>query len=398
MEWKSRSHVQRKHIIPKLNLTRLSQQTNALTSRETSALIDSHREIESHRATTSSSNRYNSTRPELWSSSMFTTRKNKTYEEFKDEMCNKIWKESDQELSKQVTELTLKLDEMQTGLSLGTLTFEDAGKQLSEITQRRKYNEDDDDLIFCLDLVEQLWECVNSDGLSCSEFSALLSNMLQRPKNDFEVLFQKMDADGDETLSWGEYVSFLSQQQAHPWDQQESKNVSYFKENFSSVYSCNGNQMFDKLCIINGDGELTSKCTLNSAKYGMLTSDNSIQIRNAMSLALESSVDMSVRPNKLKTRNRGQDKHITTCTNICGINDKLAVSFMDRAVNIYTPSLNAPKDMAPIYLQSPVDRKRYKNKIHYHLEHGFFTLDIPQCVEVFSESDGTLLVGETYGT
>eukprot|EP01084_Bolivina_argentea_P136260 239986_1 len=255
---------QRKHIIPKLHLTRLSKQNHALSSRETSALINSVREAKSNRSATFETNRYNSKRPELWSS--FTSKKNKIYEVHN----------SEHELSQQVCDLTLKLDKIRLELSLGKLTFKEAGKLLSKI--RREYksdtitNNNDDDLIFCLDLVEKLWECINDDGLSCSEFSNLLSNLLNKPITEFNILFQKMDADGDEVLSWNEYVSFLSQQQSHLWDQQENKNVSYFKENFSTVYNFNNinNHMFNKICIISG--EKTSKCALNSHKYALLTS------------------------------------------------------------------------------------------------------------------------------
>ena len=362
---------------------------------------------------------------------MYSFRKNKSYESYKDEIHNKIWKNTEIELYKQVNELTLKLDELQIKLSNGELSFGEAGKILYSIRKKshcdhhhHEDEDDDDDLIFCLDLVEKLWECVNSDGLSCDEFSELLSNMLNKNKSEFNVLFQKMDADGDETLSWNEYVSFLSQQQSHLWDQQEMKNVSYFKESLSNIYNLesNVNHMFNKICIINGD--LTNKCTLNGSKYALLTSDNSIEIRNAMTLNLESYIDMTLRPRKKKKvndkknlsltnlmRNRAaqqdanKNKHITSCTNLCPIidsknnnNTRLAVSFMDRAINIYSPSFNAPKDMLPIYLQSPIDRKKYNNKIHYHLEYGFFALDIPQSMQLFDINKPHLLVGETYGS
>ena len=186
-----------------------------------------------------------------------------------------------------------------------------------------------------------------------------------------------------------------------------------------------GNYMFNKICIMNG--EKTSKCTLYGAKYAMLASDNSIQIRNAMSLQFESSIDLCLRPKKnnnarkkddrsqkfkfnssvMRKRAAQQDssnkpKEYIAYTNICSIGNKddgivrLAASFMDRAVNIYAPSFNAPRNLQPIYLQSPIDRKRYKNKLHYHLEHGFYALDIPQCMESFSDS--LILIGETYGT
>ena len=233
-----------------------------------------------------------------------------------------------------------------------------------------------------------------------------------------------------QTLSWGEYVSFLSQQQAHLWDQQESKNESYYRESQTALYSCSNNQhMFESICILAGDA--TAKCTLSSAKYAMLTSDNMIQVRNAQSLALESCIDMTLRPKKAEPdkfdtsrpkiklfsfdastmRNRAalqeanKNKHVTNCTNLCAMNRKsddgiarFAVSFMDRSVNIYAPSLTPAKDTKPIYLQSPTERKQFNNKIHYHLESGFFALDIPQCMELFSEHETSLLVGETYGT
>jgi len=365
---------------------------------------------------------------------MFHQRKNKTYESYREEMNTKVWKDTQEALTQQVTELTIKLDDLQRRLSSKELSFKEAGKVLQQIRAssvlEHHHHDNDDDLIFCLDLVETLWECVHSDGLSCSEFSELLSNMLGRPASHFEVLFQKMDADGDETLSWGEYVSFLSQQQAHLWDQQESKHVSYYRENSTALFNCGNNQqMFGKICIL--PGEATSKCTLNSAKYAMLTSDNSIQVRNAESLQLESCIDMTLRPKKAKTasfhrehqssakfsfdattmRNRAaqqeakKNKQVVQCTNLCAIrraNDdgitRLAISFMDRSVNLYAPSFTASKDRKPIYLQSPLERKQHNNRMHYHLENGFFALDIPQCMELFSEQDNTLLVGETYGS
>merc|ERR1712129_589065 len=100
----------------------------------------------------------------------------------------------------------------------------------------------------------------------------------------------------------GEYVSFLTQQQAHLWDQQESKNISYYHEKSSRIYKTNGNYMFNQICIMNGDK--TSKCTLSGSKYAMLASDNSIQIRNAMTLALESSIDLCLRPKKVETEKK----------------------------------------------------------------------------------------------
>jgi len=125
----------------------------------------------------------------------------------------------------------VQLDSVQRRLAAKELTFREAGAILLEIRsasilEHLHHNDTDDDLIFCLDVVERLWECVNGDGLSCAEFSSLLCAMLGRPRNHFDVLFQKMDADGDETLSWGEYVSFLSQQQAHLWDQQLQQNYA----------------------------------------------------------------------------------------------------------------------------------------------------------------------------
>ena len=135
---------------------------------------------------------------------MFTSRKNKTFEEYQEEIHQKVWNEDAEKLSKQVSELTLKLDELQKELSSGSLSFKNAGIKLSKIRAQHHHNHNDDDLIFCLNLVEKLWECVNSDGLSCMEFSSLLSNMLGRSKSEFDVLFQKMDADG---LSFSFYTA-----------------------------------------------------------------------------------------------------------------------------------------------------------------------------------------------
>ena len=81
-------------------------------------------------------------------------------------------------------------------------------------------------------------------------------------------MFQKMDADGDGTLSWDEYISFLSQQQAHLWEQVEHRNVPYIREQCSSVYPI-GNKHIEKLELING--EYSAKLAVNSAKYCILT-------------------------------------------------------------------------------------------------------------------------------
>lgn len=77
-----------------------------------------------------------------------------------------------------------------------------------------------------------------------------------------------MDADGDETLSWNEFISFLSQQQSHLWDEQETKNVAYLKEQSSISYPI-GNHIVEKLIPI--PGEKTPKTVLNSAKMAILT-------------------------------------------------------------------------------------------------------------------------------
>ena len=69
---------------------------------------------------------------------------------------------------------------------------------------------------------------------------------------------------------------------------------------------------------------------------------------------------------------------------------------MDRAVNIYVPSIQSPPDAVPNYLQDTNEKRMYNDKLHYTLDHGFVALDIPQCMESFDSNK--LLVGETYGT
>jgi len=392
---------ERKQIIPKLNLQAICSQTHPLSSREATAFICKAKVNEN-------TYRYNSDRTHLLTGSKPAAHAPPTYEQYKAQ-------EMQQSLSQQVSDLTLQLNEIQKQLSSKQLSFEQAGKMLYRLRKDNRDEhhghapEDDDDLALCLHLVETLWQCRNREGLSCAEFSSLLANMLNRDERELQVLFQKMDADGDETLSWNEYVSYLCQQQRHLWRRQETKNVAYFRETDSEVYAWDDmKHMVSKLCMVGG--ELSAKMSLHSSKYAMLTADNLVQIRNAKTLQLESSLDLSLRPNRRRSQQRNEAEceslsehasmmksaHVTQCTDVChSLSNRLALSFMDRCVNVYAPTFTAPIDLQPIYLQSTLDRKRFKNEIHYVVEHSFYSLDIPQCLSVLDASH--FLVGDIYG-
>jgi WD40 repeat protein len=89
------------------------------------------------------------------------------------------------------------------------------------------------DIVRTLNLVEKIWIKATeaSDGLDEEEFVDFLSAIMHLSRDEISILFQKMDANSDGTLSWDEYLSYILRDVAHKWSFRDARGTFHLREN-----------------------------------------------------------------------------------------------------------------------------------------------------------------------
>jgi len=175
---------------------------------------------------------------------------------------------------------------------------ENIGSALRELEiQSRRYTKSHLDVVYALKMVEKVWlkACEMGDGLDEKEFTDFLSSILSMEKDQLNILFHKMDADSDGTLTWDEYLSYLLKEVTHTWKYSMAKGTWHIRE--TDAIPCDARTPVRQILSIPGDPILNSP-----AKYVLSGTDSSVQVWNADTMTLQCQLPLNSDAIKAKSR------------------------------------------------------------------------------------------------
>jgi len=424
----SSSGMRRKRLVPKLHLNKIKEiesRGGPLSVRETLHSLKKRQENDSSNYELLESYRFTSRRPELW---------------------KKTGSGSDSEDDKtKVDEIEEGLRQIEEDLECYNIDYAEAGQMLQKL---KKYQEtlggasmsrmgascNPSSHVYWLDFHERIWEAKDPEGLSAKDFTLLLNATLGWKKEKLDILFQKMDANGDEQLSWDEYISYLLKQESHYWEQSNLEGTSMLKE--AEKCSTSNAGMISNLLIIPKapDHPSTKKKRWNKSqkKYVMtiqgqievwddqLCPESTLLSTRVMSRASTDSSAAVVKTwqnSKTKTKENAPrllhnmpptaiDLFYPVNRKTAGFQQAIVVAKNDRSLAFFAvaPLENSEESRGFTGERKGNIRKRGpQQKVNYTLHYGFYVLDIPQSMDVnarkgLNADTDMVLVGSSRGT
>lgn len=153
------------------------------------------------------------------------------------------------------------------------------------------------DVVHNLSLLEKVWLKASERGygLNEEEFVDFLSHVLSMPEEQLSILFQKMDANSDGTLTWDEYLSYLLREVTHNWHFRSARGTWHLRDVDTPALSI-GNVVNHILVLPSDSGP---------GKYVFGCKDNTIQVWNSKTLTYHSTLPAAASAASRKERKYG---------------------------------------------------------------------------------------------
>jgi WD40 repeat protein len=251
------------------------------------------------------------------------------------------------------------------------LDFLAAGKELAA----KLHNEGQElthnhlDVINNLDGLERIWiDYGGKIGLNEQEFVLFLSSVLSLPGSELSILFQKMDANSDGSLSFDEYLSYLIRELSHNWQFSSGRGQYILNELDTPPISIHNNshQITQILAV-------PKESNHNPGKYIFLSKDNTISVYNSNNMTA-----LATLPNPNKHRYVAS----ATSANILSV-PHVALEYSNLTKQVFVADLDKK---IHLYQQA------YRQFIH--IDH-INTPDTPHSLALFNNN---LFVGDTNGS
>lgn len=163
------------------------------------------------------------------------------------------------------------------------IDFARAGRKIAEKRfNLHKRNRGHLDVVPSLDLLEKVWMLAN-DGLEEDEFVDFLASVLEMPRDELSVLFEKVDADNNGDLSWDEFLSYLLREVTHKWQFRSARGTFLLKETDTPPFAVN-NQV-QQILVLPGESG-------SHGRYFLSCKDNSIQVWNSQTMTHMSNIPL----------------------------------------------------------------------------------------------------------
>lgn len=133
------------------------------------------------------------------------------------------------------------------------------------------------DVVHNLHLMEKVW-LQAADGLTEEEFTQFLSAILELPPEELSVLYQKMDANSDGSLTWDEYLSYLLREVTHKWHFHSARGTWHLRDEPEQPL-CSLGASASQILHIPGDAIANVP-----GKYVVACKDGTVQIWNSTTL------------------------------------------------------------------------------------------------------------------
>ena len=172
--------------------------------------------------------------------------------------------------------------------SLSSIDYVEAGKHIAAQLSRAgvAVSHNHLDVIHNLAGLEKVW-LQASEGLDEGEFVAFLREVLRLPAEELSILFQKMDANADGSLSWDEYLSYLLIEVTHHWQFRSARGTWHLRDVDAPATACHA-QVQQILVLPRDTSSPAAAASLaGQPKYVLSCRDNSIQVWNAASMTYQ---------------------------------------------------------------------------------------------------------------